>query len=174
MNTHIFSVFPACGKTYLYSHQKDYGLKILDSDSSQFSWLKVLDEQHECKNRGKKNYKEKFIKVRNPDFPRNYIEHIKANIGKYDYIFVSSHRIVREALAQEGIKFAVVYPDRKCKAEWIGRCYIREMNSENGCSTALMYENFDGWISELEETGTSHGALVLSNGEYLSTFFEGF
>lgn len=44
MNTHIFSVFPACGKTYLYNHQKDYDLKILDSDSSQFSWLKALDD----------------------------------------------------------------------------------------------------------------------------------
>ena len=62
MNTKIFSVFPACGKTYLYEHQDEYGLKILDSDSSQFSWTLTRDGM-----------------IRNPDFPKNYIEHIKEN-----------------------------------------------------------------------------------------------
>lgn len=172
MNTKIYSVFPACGKTWLYEHQEDYGLKILDSDSSEFSWIRVLDEAHEFKNRGKKNYKEQYIKVRNPDFPNNYIKHIKENIGKYDYIFVSSHASVREALDKEGIDFIVVYPEWNCKTEWAGRCFIRDKNGESGCGAEAMYENWEQWILECVETGLNHEDIVLSAGEHLSDYFE--
>ena len=94
MNTKIYSIFPACGKTWLYEHQEDYGLKILDSDSSEFSWIRCYDA-----------YGRPTTKLRNPDFPNNYIKHIKENIGKYDCIFVSSHKSVREALNAEGIDY---------------------------------------------------------------------
>ena len=33
METKIFSVFPACGKTWVYNHQEDLGLKVLDGRS---------------------------------------------------------------------------------------------------------------------------------------------
>ena len=36
-NTKIYSVFPACGKSWLYDHQEEFGIKVLDSDSSYFS-----------------------------------------------------------------------------------------------------------------------------------------
>jgi hypothetical protein len=170
MNTKIFSVFPACGKTWLYDYQENYDLKILDSDSSQFSWMYVVDEKHEFKNRGKKNYKEQYIKVRNPEFPANYIKHIKENFGKYDYIFVSSHASVREALDKEGIDFTIVYPKSCCKAEWIGRCFIREKNGETGCSAEIMYNNWEQWINECFETGISHKEIVLKSREHLSDY----
>ena len=38
---------------------------------------------------------EDIEKHRNPEFPDNYIQPIKENIGKVDYIFVSSHKEVR-------------------------------------------------------------------------------
>lgn len=38
MNTKIISAFPACGKTYAFKKLNEKGYKILDSDSSQFSW----------------------------------------------------------------------------------------------------------------------------------------
>ena len=43
MNTKIISAFPACGQTYAFKklNEKDY--KILDSDSSQFSWCYEYD-----------------------------------------------------------------------------------------------------------------------------------
>ena len=44
MNTKIYSVFPACGKTYLFENQDKYGLKILDSDSSEFSREKARNK----------------------------------------------------------------------------------------------------------------------------------
>ena len=144
MDTEIYSIFPACGKTWLCEHQEDYGLEILDSDSSQFSWVYVNG-----------------VKERNPDFPTNYINHIKANIGKYDCIFVSTHASVREALEEAGIKFTIVYPNVRCKAEWVGRCFIREKNGESGCSAEVMYNNWDEWIRECEETGLTHEEIVL-------------
>lgn len=104
--TIVVSAFPACGKSWMYGNSKK---AILDSDSSNFSW--VTNDAGE--------------KVRNPEFPKNYIEHIKANIGKADIIFVSSHLQVRQALKDEGIKFVTVYPKRNLKEEWIGRCYCR-------------------------------------------------
>ena len=155
MDTRIYSIFPACGKTWLYEHQEDYDLKILDSDSSNFSWVRVNG-----------------AKERNPDFPANYIKHIKENIGKYDCIFVSSHASVREALDKEGIDFTIVYPMPLCKAEWVGRCFIREKKGESGCGAEVMYNNFDQWILECAETGINHKEVVLLPSQYLSEYFE--
>lgn len=146
--TKIISAFPACGKTYAFEKLNKEGYTVLDSDSSQFSWKQVIDEEYEFKNRGRKGYKEKYIKVRNPDFPKNYIQHIKENIGKVDYIFVSSHKEVRDALIDNDIYFTLVYPGRKMKAEWIGRCFLRG-SGERFCQ--LIADNWDKWIDEMEE-----------------------
>lgn len=153
MNTKIYSIFPACGKTWLYEHQEDYGLKILDSDSSQFSWVFTNG-----------------IKVRNPDFPNNYINHIKENIGKYDCIFVSTHAVVREALDAAGIDFTIVYPVMSCEEEWVGRCFIREKKGESGCSAEVMYNNWHQWIVDCVQTGCDHDEIVLMSLEYLSDY----
>ena len=90
MKTAVVSAFPACGKTYAYTHfQSRYSM--LDSDSSEFSWVKDADGKN--------------TKTRNPDFPMNYIKHIQENIGKVDFIFVSSHLAVRKALEEAGIRY---------------------------------------------------------------------
>lgn len=166
MNATIYSVFPACGKTWLYKHQEDYNLKILDSDSSEFNWLYVSVDEKGNRIRGVR-------RIQNPEFPVNYIKHIKENIDKYDCIFVSSHASVREALDKEEIDFTIVYPSQSCKAEWIGRCFIRDKNGESGCGANAMYDNWEQWIAECFETGISHNEIVLQPREYLSDYFEG-
>jgi hypothetical protein len=155
MKTKVYSVFPACGKTWLYEHQEDYNLKILDSDSSQFSWIYING-----------------IRERNPDFPANYIKHIKENIGKYDCIFVSSHASVREALDEEGVEFTIVYPEYSCKAEWVGRCFIRDKNGESGCGAEAMCNNWEDWVLECFQTGIEHNEIVLQPREHLSDYFK--
>lgn len=165
MDTRIYSIFPACGKTWLYEHQEEYDLKILDSDSSQFSWLYTNIDENGDTIRGVR-------RVRNPDFPNNYIKHIKENIGKYDCIFVSSHASVREALDKDGIDFTIIYPEQSCKAEWVGRCFIREKNGESGCGAEAMYNNFDDWFMECFATGINHKEIVLQPTTYLSEYFE--
>ena len=109
--TKIISAYPCCGKTYAFENYQDI-YSILDSDSSEFSWIyreRTDDELQKIKedlesmlspiNADKEfeRVRHEKIKERNPNFPNNYIEHIKENIGKVDYIFVSSHLVVRQA-----------------------------------------------------------------------------
>ena len=114
------------------------GYKILDSDSSRFSWCYDYDP----------TISDQIEEYRNPEFPSNYIQHIKENIEKADYIFVSSHKEVRDALIENGIYFTLVYPDRSMKAEWVGRCFLRG-SGEKFCQ--LIADNWDKWIDEMEE-----------------------
>lgn len=108
--TFVISGFPGVGKSYCAKVKQDK-YKILDSDSSNYSWIKDENGNN--------------TKERNPDFPNNYIEHIKANIGKVDVICVSSHETVRKALNDNNIKVIYVYPDRFLKKVWIERLINR-------------------------------------------------
>lgn len=144
--TRIISAFPACGKTYLFNTRDD--LTILDSDSSQFSWIQKKDG-----------------KVRNPDFPNNYIKHIKENIGRVDFIFVSSHKEVRAALDNAGIEFYLVYPDTFCKEEWIGRCFLRG-SGEKFCQ--MIADNWNIWMAQMAECSLNHKHFILDGHEYLT------
>ena len=145
-DTKIISAFPACGKTYVFENFKNK--VILDSDSSKFSWVIVG-----------------YQKVRNPDFPQNYINHIKENIGKADYILVSTHENVRRALEEADIDFYLVYPERNLKEEWIGRCFLRG-SDEKFCQ--LIADNWDNWMDGLEEDSKKHKFMKLKSGEHLS------
>lgn len=168
--TKIFSVFPACGKTWLTDHQDEYGIMVLDSDSSKFSWKEVDVEVHGYGTmiNGEIRPMTRKTKIRNPDFPCNYIQHVKDNIGKYDYIFVSSHEEVRKTMNEAGIDFAIVYPNKTCMNEWIGRCYLRELNGTNGFPIKVLIDNWDKWIDQCAEEGKTHDKIILYSNEHLS------
>jgi hypothetical protein len=143
--TKIISAFPGTGKSF---YHKKFPNDTLDSDSSNFSWIK--DEVGN-------NTKE-----RNPEFPKNYIEHIKSNIGKYKYIFVSSHKEVRDALLESFIFFYIVYPDKGRKEEFIKR-YKERGNPEGFIK--LVSDNWESWINELSslDKGCEKICMVLDN-----------
>lgn len=145
LDTKIISAFPACGKTYLFENGYN-GKLILDSDSSKFSWL--ADGV-----------------TRNPKFPDNYIDHIKGNIGKVDYIFVSSHIDVRNALDAEGLYWCLVIPDKELMFEWVGRCYLRG-SSKLFIDTLVL--NWSDWVSPCLSNPIPNKTCVLSANEYLS------
>lgn len=111
MKTVIVSAFPACGKSWVFENQDKLSLKVADSDSSKFSW--VLDEEGLSTG------------ARNQDFPTNYIEHIKSLVGEVDYILVSSHQEVRDALNEAQLPYVLVMPHRNLMHEWIGRCWLK-------------------------------------------------
>ena len=180
-DTIVLSCFPLVGKSYLYDHQKELGLTILDSDSSSFSWTKrrrteeELDElKKEWDNQGHALSGEKYleliknrlINVRNPEFPNNYIAHIKENIGKVDIILVSSHENVRKALQEGGIKYRLVYPSHLMKFEWIGRSWVRENTDKQGFTTKLLYAKWDEWIESCKND-QSKAFMIDSNNCYL-------
>lgn len=127
IRTKIISAFPGTGKSTYHQKNKE---STLDSDSSNFSW--TIDENGN--------------KLRNPDFPKNYIEHIKENIGKYEFIFVSSHKEVRDALLDECIFFYLVYPNSRRKDEFIER-YRNRGNDEKFIN--LVSQKWDEWMKEI-------------------------
>lgn len=149
MGTKIISAFPACGKSWLFENQIKLGLKVADSDSSKFSGLETESG-----------------KVRNPDFPRNYIEHIKGLIGEVDYILVSSHDEVKIALEDEGLPYILVMPQEKLKAEWISRCWLR--GSPEGF-LKMLDKNWDDRNNpqRLCFVWNYSGITYLGSGEYL-------
>lgn len=130
--TLVISAFPACGKTYCFNNAKDR-YTMLDSDSSNFSWIKDANGNN--------------TDQRNPDFPANYIQHIKDNIGKVDIIFVSSHANVRQALRDAGINVIYIYPDKKLKKEWIRR-FKERGNDEKFIS--FISSHWNEFIDELD------------------------
>ena len=140
----VWSVFPLCGKSYCTN---TLGINAVDSDSSQFSW--IIKE-------GKK--------IRNTDFPRNYIEHIKDAITKHNYVFVSSHQEVRTALEKEGIPFILVYPNRSLLSNWIERYEKRDFNV---FPLQVLINNWDKWHDELDKQ-KCYKRFILKEDEYLS------
>lgn len=134
-DTKLISAFPGCGKSHLFRNAGDK--VILDSDSSTFD---------------------------KSEFPKNYITHIKENMGKADVILISSHDVVRDALLVNGLKFTLVYPDISIKDEYIQR-YVDRGN--NDAFVKLLKENWESWISDMEnQKGCNH--IKLKSGEYLS------
>jgi len=134
-DTLVLSAFPGCGKSHYFRENTDK--IVLDSDSSKFD---------------------------KSDFPRNYIQHIKENIGKVDIIMVSSHKEVREALVDNGIQFTLVYPDISIKDEYIQR-YIDRNSPESFIN--LLTKNWELWIEELENQTNCH-RIKLKENQYIS------
>jgi len=135
VETLVVSAFPGCGKSHLFRNKGDK--KILDSDSSTFD---------------------------KSQFPENYIKHIKSNIGDVDIILVSSHKEVRDALVDKGIKFTLVYPNMDIKDEYIQR-YIDRGN--DGKFVELLKQNWKNWVEELNQQSGCE-KIKLDSGQYLS------
>lgn len=128
MRTRIVSAFPGTGKSYYHNKHPE---KTLDSDSSHFSWI----------------VKENGDKERHPDFPANYIQHIKNNIGKYEFIFASTHEAVRKALLDNCLYFYLIYPRNTWKDMYIEK-YRKRRSDENFIK--LLSDNWEKWIRECD------------------------
>lgn len=94
----IISAFPGTGKTHFF--QNHLQGSILDSDSS--GWDKSL-------------------------FPGNYVDYIEGRLNQSSLLFllVSSHKSVRERLAEKEIPFHLVYPHISLKQEYLARYEAR-------------------------------------------------
>ena len=151
MKTRIIAAFPGCGKSQCAKNHPE--LKILDSDSSKFSWININLE-----------------KKRNFDFPNNYIKHIKNCIGKYDIIFVSTHKVVREALEKENIPYILVCPKLSDKQEYLER-YKNRGDSDSFIKT--MDEPWEEWLNEIHEI-YGEKPFYISSGRYINDELEYF
>lgn len=149
--TTIISGFPGVGKTQFFKNQEGHDKTCLDSDSSNFSWVKDENGNNTTE--------------RNPNFPNNYIEYIKNNIGKVDIIFVSSHEVVRKALEEANMKYILVYPKLNAKEEYIRR-YKERGNSETFIS--FIGGNWENFINDMKNE-TFPFKVELEGWQYLSS-----
>ncbi len=129
----IISAFPACGKTYTFENSQECFNGILDSDSSEFSWIKDKSGNN--------------TKERNPEFPNNYIKHIKDNMDKAEIIFVSSHKEVRDALKANNLEYTLIYPDIDQKSEWMWRFKNR---GDDDSFINFISNNWDDFITDMD------------------------
>ena len=150
MNTKIISAFPGCGKTYFSENTK---LKVLDSDSSRFSWVHFTSSK---------------TKIRNPNFPTNYINHIKQNIGCVDIILVSSHSVVRNALIENNIDFTLIYPDQNIKEEYLDR--FKKRGSDEQFINMLDNNWYSFLLDMKSQKNCKH--IILYSGMYLSDYIK--
>jgi len=136
----IICGFPGIGKSFVVEKREGY----VDSDSSKFSWLK----------KG----------VRNPDFPANYIEHIKKQSG---VVLCSTHKEVREALTEAGMEYWLCYPARFLQVEYMAR-YVKRGSPK--AFVEFMDENWDKFITEMEEdmNGRTARKVVMFSEDYLN------
>lgn len=144
----IICGFPAIGKSYVAKNNEST-LKILDSDSSVYHWVRV----------------DTVNKYLNPYWPANYIRHIEQSRQLYDIILVSTHESIRNGLRNAGVRFITAYPDRSLKDEWMDRITNR---GYNGFEPSVLESNWDEWIDQCEsEPGEK---IVIESGRYLSDY----
>lgn len=157
MGALVVSGFPGVGKTRFtekaVTTTKDGSrlASILDSDSSRFSWLEDG--------------------IRHPDFPNNYIQHIKYNMDKADIILVSSHAVVRKALIDAGIEFWLVFPGIDTKEEYLKRYQDRGSDDQ---FVQMLDVNWRQWVGECIDQGCAPGVhlVALGAGQYLSDWLK--
>ena len=176
-NTLVISAYTCCGKTYASEHMKDYD--ILDVNIYDFKIMKRLPNEEEIEKERQwwessphlmsteahlNQFKQQIISVDNPDFPNNFIQYIKENIGKVDVIFVDSDIKIRQWLDNAKIKFVIIYPWSSCLPEWIGRMYLQDYPD------IIIRNKINGWHHEIYPVKEPYGNQLfrLSCGEYIS------
>lgn len=134
--TYIISAFPGCGKTTTYVKLKDT-YKILDLESSFFD---------------------------KKEFPKNYVQKIKEEMGKADIIFVSSHDKVIKTLQEEGIEYLLYYPSINRKEEMI-RLY--ERRGDEGSFIELMTLHFEHFLESVKNDETPYKICLENEGDFI-------
>ncbi len=138
-NTMLVAAFPGTGKSHYCNVDVDYMPQgfATDSDSSKFD---------------------------KANFPENYIEHIKQKITEgYARVFISSHKVVRDALVLHNLPFVLIYPAKELKQEYINRYYERNSSFD---FIRLISNNWDNWIDDCKaQTGCFH--IELKSGQFV-------
>ena len=138
--------FPGTGKTYAFEHAEELGLDLQDSDSSHFHWVYKDDEFKEpvLDENGKK--------IVHPEWPMNYVKYIEltGREQKYkpDYIFVSTHEEVMNALLPLDFTSFCIVPDISLKERYM-KLYKDRGNDEKFLK--LMDEKWDEFIKGTEK-----------------------
>lgn len=145
-DTKIISAFPGVGKSTFAKDNSQF--IVLDSDSTAFS--KLADGSQ------------------NPEFPNNYISHIKSNLGIADYILVSTHKEVRNLLVENELSFTLICPFKNLKMEYLSR--YKQRGSPLGFID-LMNNKWDEFLDDCYEQLNCDLKIDMTGG-YLSDIID--
>ena len=133
MKTKIISAWCGTGKTYICSQENTNSIEL------------------------------EFWKYKDKGLFKKYIEDVKYQIGKVDYIFISTEPDGLKLLDDEGIDIVLVYPQNMLRNEYLDR-YINRDSPYDFIGTFMKHWNI--WLNELK-TQDFCKHIILKKGEYL-------
>ncbi|KAI2602283.1 hypothetical protein GGR54DRAFT_645193 [Hypoxylon sp. NC1633] len=144
----IIAGWPCVGKSWLASRSEIKGYRIVDLDSSKFSFLAD----------GK----------RNPRFVDDYTEAINSKINDKVILMVSTHQEIRQTLTNLNLWYALVMPGQELREDWIQRMV------ERGTPHMVPYfrENWDVLVAGCLEQQGCH-RILLESTKYLVDVIDG-
>ena len=95
-------------------------------------------------------------------WPSNYIAHLR---GLEGVALVSTHKEVRDALAEAGMAFELCYPSRELKQDYLARYKQR---GSPATFIKLLDRMWDEWITEMENEKRCAGRIILREGDFAS------
>ncbi len=104
-----------------------------------------------------------YWKYKDNGLQKEYIEDVRKNIGKVDYIFISTDPEGLKLLHEDGFEITLVYPENELRNEYLDRYILRD-SPYDFIGTFMKYWNL--WIDELKEQKYCKH-IVLKSGQYL-------
>lgn len=165
---YVVSAFPGCGKSSIFNNAGEYNLVPVPFSGDMLELSKI--ERKEGQTLVFDSDSSNFDKAH---FPGNYISYIKSLLEMFDnvVIFVSSHIAVREALAESGVEYVLVYPEAYLKQQYLER-YTERGSPEKFIE--LLSERWLEWVASCDNDKNAVSHYKLTNGQYLSNIFENF
>lgn len=133
----VISAFPGTGKSTATKSLNSKNWYVKDSDSSTFD---------------------------KSEFPQNYLQHIEKYRHEVDVIFVSSHKVVREALKEAKIPYISVFPEKHLRQEYLKR--YKERGSPEAF-IKLLDENWRAWLDDMEDEKDVERIILRKEDTYL-------
>lgn len=150
----IVYTFPAAGKTYFAKH----GTSVFDLTTTGLKYI-PNEEQKKLDKEAVKGTKRNV----NPNFEKEYLARLKAAVKHYDFVLVP-YIGLDVAIKNNFLNFWLVYPDQKCKKEYLARMKKRGNNNE---FVKNYNENWNDFLLEKENDRSAFKKIVLDKGEYL-------
>jgi hypothetical protein len=150
----IVCAFPATGKTTAIWQADKIGIVACDSDSEDHHWIDRTVPRKE-----------------RPNWIQSYVTHLQRSTGENDFVFASTHDVVREALVANGVPFVVVYPTRDQKEEFLSRVRNRSTGLCGEFGLNLLTKMWDTWLEQMESQ-VACGRVILQNQQYLADVLE--
>jgi hypothetical protein len=161
--TVIIAAFGCLGKTTFARNHKEIAL---DLESVRYSCIYK-----------KKHPNDEYAKndpdwILNPEYPRNYINDVIENIGKYKIIFVTLAEEILAGLDKHNIEYTIVYPRLSRKERIIQDAKDRGNNTNFTKMISELLSN-NNEIERLKSNLKCKNYLIIDDDKYVSDYFRG-